>query len=109
MKNKLLIAILLFSANTFSVQSSAADGFNKFIECSKNEAMKYAPLSDSAESIAKTAVFSCSSLAYAYLKSDKSFELMSSTNQAEALDKLIATVEPVAMKTVLDFRLSRLK
>ncbi|HGW2967049.1 TPA: hypothetical protein ACNP4C_005217 [Klebsiella oxytoca] len=103
-----LCIVTLFSSSVFSA-SENDKGFNEFVECSKATAIKYSPLQESAEVIAKTAVYSCTHYQIAGLKKTQEFKNLDAERQMEFIRRSQEAVEPMAMKAVMDYRLSKIK
>lgn len=83
--------------------------FNDFVDCSESTAVKYAELQDSADVIAKVSVHACTPLLIAGLKKTPEFKIIDIEKQMSLVRRYQETVEPMAMKSVLDYRLSKIK
>lgn len=97
----------LFSAASFADQASNKS-FNDFVDCSESTAVKYADLQDSADVIAKVSVHSCTPLLINGLKKTPEFKIVDIEKQMSLVRRYQETVEPMAMKCVLDYRLSKI-
>lgn len=79
--------------------------FDKYINCARNEAVKYSKSNEPADTVAKTAVIACNDPMMDGLQSTVYWNDLSANGKAEGIRKLEELGERVALKTVMDARL----